>query len=80
MTHHTHEWLFDIYEKNEKTIFRFKCRHCSKTIEGAEVLKRLDATEMLSAAQANADAAAIEVEGFPANDLRDYAATLERDV
>lgn len=73
---HTHEWRFDIYEKDEKTVCRFVCS-CGITMEGQEVLKRLNATDRLSARQANAHAAAIEAEGFPANQLRDYAASLE---
>ncbi len=76
---HTHEWLFDIYEKNEKTVCRFVCRHdfCDEVLEGPEVLKRLNGTERLNAAQASAAAASIEAEDFPANELRAYAAVLE---
>ena len=46
---HPHEYIFDIYEKHEKTVCRFVCRHdyCDEVLEGPEVLKRLNATDEL---------------------------------
>lgn len=43
---HPHERRFDIYEEREQTFCRFVCS-CGITMEGQEVLKRLNATERL---------------------------------
>jgi len=75
MTHH-HVWRFEMYEEHEKTVCRFLCS-CGSTVEGHEVLHRLNATEWLSAAQARAAANSIEAKSLPADELRSYAAALE---
>ena len=59
---HPHEWLFNAHEKYEKTVFGFKCRHRDAVLEGPEVLKRLDATERLSAEDAKSAAELIASE------------------
>ena len=90
---HPHEWLFDIYEKNEKTVCRFVCRHdfCDEVLEGPEVLKRLNATERLS--RGDAFYAGAQLDEAPDDDsqsqynykngvrlaLLAYAGTLEGD-
>ena len=76
MSAHKHIWLFEIYEEHEKTFCKFLCS-CGSTLEGNEVLNRLNATEWLSAAQARAAANSIEAKSLPADELRSYAATLE---
>ena len=78
MSEHKHIWLFEIYEEHGKTACKFLCS-CGSTLEGNEVLNRLNATEMLSPAQASATAASIEAEGLSANELRAYAAALSEE-
>ena len=75
MTHH-HVWLFEIYEEHGKTFCKFMCS-CGSTVEGGDVLNKLNATEWLTAAQARAAANTIEAKSLPADELRCYAAALE---
>ena len=53
----THEWRFDITDEYGRVTCRFVCKNpehpdCEATLEGEEVLKRLNATEELSAEDA----------------------------
>ena len=78
MSHH-HVWLFEIYEEHEKTVCKFLCS-CGSTLEGNEVLNRLNATEWLTAGHARAAADSIEPGSLRGDELRSYAAALEGEV
>lgn len=80
MTKHNHEWRFDIYKKDEKTICRFVCS-CDAVLEGPDVLMRLNATERLNGATARM--AAFYSDNIFDVEVRDallaYATTLDED-